>query len=49
VSVSLDELRQWIGRSESRTERLSSTVVAGRATTLAGESLTYHQPWHETR
>jgi len=34
VNVSLDELRQWIGRTESRIERLAPTPVAALAATL---------------
>ena len=34
MNVSLDELREWIGRTESRIERLSPTPVAALAATL---------------
>ena len=37
MNVSFDELRQWIGRSESRIERLSATPVAALAATLDRE------------
>ena len=37
MKVTLDELRQWVGRTESRIERLSPTPVAALAATLDRE------------
>ena len=34
MNVSVGELREWIGRTESRTERLSPTPVAALVATL---------------